>query len=288
MKCDYCNSTNVVYDSSLHAYVCKSCGVVLDDRPIEYVEKYPREDSVPRYSGFFTHRVHDHGVGGTEISGNLVRHIQEGRTWVARNADAKIERGEKKLVKALKELNSLAKELGAPSAVVETAGKILHRISEKLNVKEQTMRKIVAAALYIAYKKCGYPKPIKLFVNEVGISERDLWEGIKRLSELDTKLRVSAEQSEPRSYISYIVASLKLPSEAAVLANELVVKAREHPAISGKSPASLAAAAVYLASILMNCRKNQLDVGSVIGQTDVAIRNAYNALIKAVDVYVLM
>ncbi|MEM4101224.1 MAG: transcription initiation factor IIB family protein, partial [Desulfurococcaceae archaeon] len=70
--------------------------------------------------------------------------------------------------------------------------------------------------------------------------------------------------------------------------SEIVGNVREHPVVSGKSPASLAAAAVYLASILLNSRKTQMEVGSTVGQTDVAIRNAYSALVRALDIYVIM
>lgn len=289
LKCSYCGNEEVLYDFNSHIIVCSRCGTVIDDHPaLPDTDRYLRDDSVPRYSGSFTHRVHDHGVGSTEIAGNLRRHIQEGRTWVARNIDAKISKQDKKLVKALKELNELAKRLGAPSVVAETAGEILHKVARDANFKEQTLKKIVAASLFVAYKKCGYPRPVKLFSKEVGMSEREIWEGLRRLSELDKESVSVASASEPRSYVNYIVSSLKLPQEVGALASEILTKTKEHPLISGKSPASMAAAAVYLASIILSSRKNQLEVGSSVGQTDVAVRNAYSALINHLDIYVMI
>ncbi|MEM1695523.1 MAG: transcription initiation factor IIB family protein [Desulfurococcaceae archaeon] len=289
MKCGYCGCGEILYDFTLHAYVCPTCGTVLEDRPILMsAEKNLKENHVPRYSGSFTHRVHDHGVGGTEIAGNITRHIVEGRTWVMRNIDVKFDKQHRRLVKALRELNNLAKRLNAPSAVIETAGEILHKVMKDVNVKEQTLRRVVAAALFTAYKKCGYPRPIKLFAREVGLEEGDLWDGLRKLSELDKDTKTLVESNEPRFYVNYVTSSLKLPPEIGALASEIVGNVREHPVVSGKSPASLAAAAVYLASILLNSRKTQMEVGSTVGQTDVAIRNAYSALVRALDIYVIM
>lgn len=291
VKCPLCGSENILYDTTFHIYVCSGCGLVIDDRPmLPDTFKHQGEDYVPRYSGSFTHRVHDHGIGGTEIAGNITHHIREGRTWVARNIDIKVEKHSRKLVKALKELNELAKQLNAPSFVVETAGEILHKIAKEIdaNMKESTIRKIVAAAILVAYKACGYPRPIKLLAKEVNLSERDLWEGLRKLKELGTDIRLDVKPGEPCSYISYITAKLKLPPEVGALAAEIITKAKEHPLMSGKSPASTAAAAVYISSILLSSRKNQLEIGETIGQTDVAIRNTYGALVKALDIYVLM
>ncbi|MEM0249200.1 MAG: transcription initiation factor IIB family protein, partial [Desulfurococcaceae archaeon] len=70
--------------------------------------------------------------------------------------------------------------------------------------------------------------------------------------------------------------------------SELLANLKEGLTISGKSPAGLAAAAVYLAGILANHRRNQLEVGSVIGQTDVAVRNSYDVLVRSLDIEVLL
>lgn len=289
MECPSCKGVYAVFDSSLQAYVCPHCGMVIDERPIyQGSEGFIKEDFIPRYSGSFTHRVHDHGVGSTEISGSLRFHIKHGRTWVARNIDARVSREDRKVIRALKELNELIKHLKPPKAVSETAGVILQRTVRNLNVKEQTLKRVVAASLYLAYKMCGHPRPARVYVKEVGMSESDLWEGIRKIREADSTAKLSPESIEPRYYINFIVTRLGLRPEVAALANELVANVKDNFVLSGKSPVSLAAAAVYLAGILTGERRNQLEVGSVVGQTDVAIRNTYDTLVRALDIEVLM
>lgn len=285
--CPVCRGNHVLFDAELQAYVCSRCGTVIEERPVyQGHESFDKEGSIPRYSGTFTHRVHDHGVGSTEISGSLKHHIRQGRTWVARNIDARVSKEEKKVVKALKELNEFIRQVKPPKSVSETAAEIVQRVVKNINVKEQTLRKIVAASLYIAYKACGYPRPAKVFSKEIGIKEGDLWEGMRKIREVYSETKITPEAFEPRYYVNYIVTKLNLPPEVAALASELLANVKE--IVSGKSPASLAAAAVYLAGILMNHRRNQSEVGSVIGQTDVAVRNSYDTIVRSLNIEVLI
>jgi transcription initiation factor TFIIB len=288
LQCHFCKSAYVLFDYELQAYVCSNCGTVLEDKPVYMgAESIDKEGEKVRYSGAFTQRVHDHGVGSTEISGSLRRHIKEGRTWVARNIDARVDKEDKKVVKALRDLNELIKQVKPPKSVAETAAKILRSVSKDLNVKEQTLKKIVVASLYLAYKVCGVPRPARVFAKELGIKESDLWEGVRKIREVYGDIKVSPEAFEPRYYVNYIAGQLKMQPEIPALASELLSNV-DKSQISGKSPASLAAAAVYLAGILLNNRKNQVEVGSVIGQTDVAIRSSYDTLIKLLDIEVFI
>lgn len=288
LTCPHCGRSSILFDAELQAYVCSHCASVIEERPLymgqEVVDK---EGNVARYSGAFTQRVHDHGVGSTEISGSLRRHIKQGRTWVARNIDARIGKEDKRVVKALRGLNDLVRQVKPPKSVAETAAGILRNVSKNLNVKEQTLRKIIVASLYLAFRVCGMPRPARVFAKEVGVKESDLWEGVRKIREVYGEVKISPEAFEPRYYVNYIANQLKLPSEAAALASEILSNVKDAQ-ISGKSPASLAAAAVYLAGILTNNRRNQLEVGSVIGQTDVAVRNSYDTLIKLLDIEVVI
>ncbi len=288
LVCPQCNSNNVVFDAQFSIYVCAHCGLVIDDHPFYDCEEVKGEDTIPRYSGAYTSRVHDRGVGSTEISGNLKRHVKEGRVWVIRHLDARISREDRRLAKALRELSELIKTLNIPKVVAETAGEILHRVVKNSSFKETTIKRIVVASLYLAYKMCGYPKPARVFVKELGVSERDLWEGLRKIRELDKSEKPHNEISDPRYYVNYISWSLNLKPYNVTLANEILSTVKDNFKVSGKSPASLAAAAVYLSCILLNERRSQLEVGRTVGLTDVAVRNAYSAIIESLDIDVLI
>jgi len=88
---------------------------------------------------------------------------------------------------------------------------------------------------------------------------------LSTLQKLKGDIKVNPEVFEPRYYVNFITSKLKLSPEVGALSSEILSHVKEVQ-LSGKNPASLAAAAVYLAGILMDQRRNQLEVGSVIGQ----------------------
>ena len=62
---------------------------------------------------------------------------------------------------------------------------------------------------------------------------------------------------------------------------ELLDQAIEKGLISGRGPMGVAAAAVYIASVLTGERRTQKEVADVAGVTEVTIRNRYRELKKA-------
>jgi transcription initiation factor TFIIB len=52
---------------------------------------------------------------------------------------------------------------------------------------------------------------------------------------------------------------------------------------SGKGPTGVAAAALYIASVLLGERKTQRDVAEVAGVTEVTIRNRYKEISEEIE-----
>ena len=51
----------------------------------------------------------------------------------------------------------------------------------------------------------------------------------------------------------------------------------------GRDPLGLAAAAIYVAAIMNDCRVTQRDISQVSGVTEVTIRNRYKELVDKLD-----
>ncbi|MCY0868054.1 MAG: transcription initiation factor IIB family protein [Desulfurococcus sp.] len=289
LRCRYCGSTNIIYDPEHDAYVCQVCGSVLDERPAyQGYEGFSKSENTPRYSGAFTHMVHDHGVGGTEIAGSFMKHIREGRGWVRANSEIRVEKKDRRLKRALQELNEYLRILDPPIAIRETAARLIHETVRGRNYKEKTIRRIVLAAIYLSYKIHKQPRSPKLFSQELGISESDLWDGVRMIREATSSVKLGSEHYDPRHYVGFITRRLNMPPVVEALANLIVTSVEEHGFISGKNPASLAAASVYLAGILSNNKRNQTEVAEKVGLTDVAIRNTYDSIIRNIDIEILL
>ena len=69
-------------------------------------------------------------------------------------------------------------------------------------------------------------------------------------------------------------------------AAEIIKLAQDNDLTSGKGPTGVAAAAIYIASILMNERRTQRSVAEVAGVTEVTIRNRYKELTEKLNLEV--
>ena len=72
--------------------------------------------------------------------------------------------------------------------------------------------------------------------------------------------------------------SLKLSGETQKKAVEILEQAMIKGLISGRGPMGVAAAAVYISSVLTDERRTQKEVADVAGVTEVTIRNRYREL----------
>ena len=76
---------------------------------------------------------------------------------------------------------------------------------------------------------------------------------------------------------------MDLPYTVEAKAIEIIALAKEMGLTSGKGPSGLAAASIYIASVLLNERKTQKEVATVADVTEVTIRNRYKELTQALD-----
>ena len=85
--------------------------------------------------------------------------------------------------------------------------------------------------------------------------------------------------SSPKDYIHRFASVLKLSPKTQNEALKILKKAEGSELTSGRGPAGIAAAGLYVAALLNNEKKTQREVADVAGITEVTIRNRYKELI---------
>jgi transcription initiation factor TFIIB len=81
----------------------------------------------------------------------------------------------------------------------------------------------------------------------------------------------------PVRCVSKIGSKVKIPIKTERIAIEILGKAKQGVA-SGKNPMGLAAAALYVASVLDDVKKTQKEIAEVANVTEVTVRNRYRDL----------
>ena len=93
------------------------------------------------------------------------------------------------------------------------------------------------------------------------------------------KLNIKLPPTSPLDYVSRFASELKLTNNTVMKTREILRQADEHEILSGRNPTTMAAAAIYVASIITNDHRTQREVADVAGVTEVSIRNRYKELI---------
>ena len=72
--------------------------------------------------------------------------------------------------------------------------------------------------------------------------------------------------------------TLKLPQKASLESNRIIEACKRDNHAAGRGPTGIAAAAVYLAAMLVNQPRTQREVAMAAGVTEVTIRNRYKEM----------
>ena len=180
----------------------------------------------------------------------------------------------------MKELERLRSVMGIPKPCVEQALEIYRQaLKRELSISEA----FAAAAIYMACRMMKMPRPLDELVRYTKASREKVARCYRLLlRELDVKVPIS----DPVLYISRIAEQLKLSGEVVKTAVEILQKAKRAGITAGKDPAGLAAAALYMASLMHGDNRTQKDFAVAAGVTEVTVRNRYKELAKALNIKV--
>jgi len=134
------------------------------------------------------------------------------------------------------------------------------------------------ACLYAAARQHGTPRTLVAFASVSRVEKLPVQRAYRYLSvELDLQI----EPADPIHYLPQYASELEISDDAERLAREILEAAIEQDLHSGRSPAGLAAAAIYGAARLTNERITQETVGAETGVSKVTVRNRYRELLNA-------
>jgi transcription initiation factor TFIIB len=176
----------------------------------------------------------------------------------------------KNLNKAMREIRRITEILGINSAVAERAAYIYRKAFDRGLIKGRSITGIVAAAVYIACKDAGTPRPISEFQEVIGHSDRRNISYYYKF--LLREMRIHVPLPMPSNSISRIADRARLSERTVRRALEILSTVEDSSLLFGKNPVSLAAASLYLASIETHEYTTQLRVAIAADVSTVTVR----------------
>ncbi len=233
---------------------------------------------------------HDKGLA-TEISwsnkdyyGKRIPHKNRAQIYRVRKWHQRIRvsnAAERNLSLALQMLNDIGVKLGIAKDIKETAALIYRKAVEKNLIRGRSIESIVCAAVYAACRKINLPRTLDEIAKASDANKKKIGKAYRHLAK---ELGLNLKPTTPYSYVAQFCNKLDLDKQAIVISEDIVRKSIESGISSGKGPTGVAAASIYIASVILKKPKTQKEVARVSGVTEVTIRNRYKEISKILGI----
>ncbi|MDP3779637.1 MAG: TFIIB-type zinc ribbon-containing protein [Thermoproteota archaeon] len=289
-SCPECKSS-LIDDVQSGELICSTCGIVVAEQMADYgpeTRSTNLEDKMrlARATGQTTYSQHDLGItteisistkdfSGKTISSQVANQMYNLRKWQQRVRVSSPR--ERRLSNVLSRIGQTCENVSLSKNVLETASMIYRNLDGKVEVKGKSVTSISAATVYMACKQCNVVRSLE-----------EICKGVCQPKDVKAKTKLAARYYRTLvmelgtntapvltmdRYISKIANLTKTDVRVERLALEIAQKTKNNNLADGKAPNGIAAAYLYVASILLGQSVLQRDVSSVAGVTEVTIRN---------------
>ena len=285
--CPECKSAKLSVDHKRGEVVCNSCGFVMDENMMDQGQEWREfsDGQDERRSGApSSYAKHDMGTGtevgtSSEVYGLSVKERRKYlrlRKWHNRSSTS-LERNLKYALADLKRISSL---LNIPPKIEEEAARIYRMAVEKGLVRGRSMECVVVGAIYIASRQFKLPRSLNEVCQLTNNNKRDVGKTYRFIAR---ELNIKMAPSGAGEYIPKFANKLGFSAETQTQAQKILEIAQSSELTSGRGPTGLAAAALYVASLITGEKRTQREIADVVGVTEVTIRNRYKEMIEKLN-----
>jgi transcription initiation factor TFIIB len=289
-RCPECQSS-LVDDIQNGEIICSGCGLVVADQIVDYgpeTKSSSLEDKMKlaRATGQTTYSQHDLGItteiaistkdfSGKTINQQVVNQMHNLRKWQQRVRVSSPR--ERRLSNVLSKMGETCDSLNLSRNILETASMIYRNLDGHVDVKGKSVASITAATIYMACKQCDVVRSLEEICRGLCVP-KDVKSKTKLAARYYRNMvmemgQLTAPVVTMNKYISKIANMTQTEVRVERLALEIAEKTKDSSISDGKAPNGIAAAYLYVASVLLGQNILQRDVSSIAGVTEVTIRN---------------
>lgn len=296
-KCPLCGSSSFTASPERGEVACARCGLVVEEHLIDLgpdQRAYSPEDRYGRrrIGPPITFTLHDKGLTTTiskqdrDAHGRSLNYrrrleaVRLRRWQTSTRAHKSLERN---LARAMSVLERISSQMALPRSVKEEAAAIYRRAAKEGFIKGRPTEQVVAAAVYAACRMRRIPRTLAEIAERTGIKRKEI---ALRYNQLVMEMGVNVPAADPLNFVSRIGCALDLSGRAQCRAAEIIREAKNarNSSMGGRSPAALAAGAIYLASLLENEPRNQGDVAVAATVSEPTVRVCCRELVRRLGI----
>lgn len=264
----------LLFDPDSGEQICAGCGIVSEPSYAPYYPSSLNHDINEEPESKMAYNLQLHTLIGSDKTDANGRHIRLSSEFdqLRRLNSSTISRDSKisNEMKALNEINHITQSLGLSAIVGKEAQDVYHKGLTNGVIRGKSIANMAAACILIASKTVGASctsEDIERIAPQVnGRMSRRYY----RLLIREMNLKVAT--TNPASYLSGIAGKAGLSVRVERKALEILSAVENYPTLVDKRSISVAVAALYLASIAIGERTNQLRLAFAAGITPITIR----------------
>lgn len=293
--CPDCGSTRFKGNYDRVEVICARCGLVVDENLVDMGPEWrafdhEQRDKRTRVGAPITYTLHDKGLStmidwrNKDIYGRDIPARNRAQWYRLRKWQRKIRISgatERNLAFALSEIDKDSSSLGLPRSVRESASVVYRNAVNNKLIRGRSIEGVVAACVYVACRQCNVPRTLDEIADVSRVTKREIGRTYRFLAR---ELEINLPPTSPVDYVPRFASELGLSGEVQSKAIDIIEKAVDKGLTSGRGPIGVAAAALYISSVLLGERRTQRDVAKIAGVTEVTIRNRYKELTEQLDV----
>ncbi len=291
-RCSDCGGAKLMRDYDSAEVVCMECGCVLSMRIADRGPEWraftaEQREKRTRTGSPTTYTIHDKGLStmidwhDRDVYGRTLKPSQKAQIYRLRKWQRRIrvsDAMERNLAFALSEITKIAKGLSLPKSIFETASVIYRKAVREHLVRGRSIRGISAASVYIACRQSGLARTLEEVAKASNVSKREVGRSYRFLVK---ELNYFIPPVRANQYVSKFSNQLSMQGKTEQIANEVLAIAQKLRLTSGRGPTGIAAAATYIASVLVGERRTQREIAEIAKVTEVTIRNRYKELVSS-------
>lgn len=270
--------------------ICSECGLVVGDRVIDVGSEWrifskEKANNDPSRVG----KAENPLLNGSDLStligqgsssnGRRVQSLgsmSAGDQGIMKSQNRRaLSNSDRGLVNAFREISNMSDKINLNKAITDRANFLFKQVHDGNNLKGRSDDAIASACLYIACRQEGVPRTFKEICAVSQISKKEIGRCFKLILKV---LETSVELIRTGDFMSRFCCNLGLPPKVLKAATCIAERAVEFDIVSGRSPISVAAAAIYMASQASDDKKTQKDISEVAGVAEVTIRQSYKLM----------
>src|SRR3989338_5098947 len=287
-RCPECNSISLTHDDQRGEIVCNDCGLLIEEKMVDTGQdtggQFDKSEKKGRGGAPLSIQKFDKGLTTNVGEISDIYSLDHGQTrkflrlkkWQER-VSTSIERN---LRLAMAELRRETSFLNLPTVVRDEASRVYQFVLQRGLVRGRSMESVIAACIYAACRSYNIPRTLDEISAASDVERKEIGRTYRFIIR---KLDIKVTPSSPKDYIHRFASVLKLSPKTQNEALKILKKAEGSELTSGRGPAGIAAAGLYVAALLNDEKKTQREVADVAGITEVTIRNRYKELLERLD-----